>query len=86
MSVDLFADAGGREVGTSERERVVAAGGAELAARGAALAAGGGALAPGGGVMLGAGMPISVRLLADAPDPGGALAVRGAAVPSVDVF
>jgi hypothetical protein len=85
MSVDLFADAGGREVGVSERKRA-AAGGAELAAGGAVLAAGGGALAPGGGVMLGAGMPISVRLLADAPDPGGALAVRGAAVPSVDAF
>jgi hypothetical protein len=86
INVDLLADAGGRDVGRSERARGSAAGGAELAARGGPALVGGGAALPGGGVMLGAGMPISVRLLADAPEPGGALAARGAVVPSVEVF
>jgi hypothetical protein len=86
INVDLLPEAGGREVGVSDRDRASAAGGLTLDAEVLGGAALGGALlavAP-GGVMLGAGMPINVRLLEDDPDPGGAL-VRGAAALS-DAF
>jgi hypothetical protein len=77
INVDLFPEAGGREVGVSDGDRTPAAGGLDAEVLGGVAL--GGALrgvAP-GGVRLGAGMPIKVRLLEDAPDPGGAL-VRGA--------